>query len=205
MSAYVPDFPTFQRLAGQADLVPVYRQLISDTLTPVSAYCRIQKGECAFLFESVVGGERIGRYSFLGADPFLQMDAFGNRVVISRPEGRATRDVADPLRELESLLAGYRADHMRGLPRFCGGAVGYAGYDVVRYTEKLPNAPHDDRGLPDLSFAFYDRMVIFDHINKTILVVAHARTKAGDLRAQYGAACRRIDETCAQLQLGKDD
>ena len=205
MKRYTPDFDAFQQLSGNADLVPVYRQLVSDTLTPVSAYCRIQQGECGFLFESVVGGERIGRYSFLGSAPFLQIDAFGNRVVTTTPEGSETREVADPLRELEALLSRYRAVHVRGLPRFCGGAVGYAGYDVVRYTEHLPNAPHDDRGLADLSFAFYDRMVIFDQINKTILVVAHARTKEGDLREEYDEACRRIDETCSQLQRGTDN
>lgn len=225
MTNYSPDFETFRKLAADADLVPVYRQLVSDTLTPVSAYARIQQGECAFLFESVVGGERIGRFSFLGADPFLRIDAFGNRVVVTKDGRTETHDSRDPLRELEELLAGYRAAHVPGLPRFCGGAVGYAGYDVVRYTENLPNAPHDDRGLPDLSFAFYDRMVIFDQINKTILVVAHARTRAGavgvppsggvssadagasetHLQAAYDAACRRIDETCARLQRGEHD
>jgi anthranilate synthase component 1 len=204
MTRYSPDFESFQRLAQGADLVPVYRQLVSDTLTPVSAYCRIQQGECGFLFESVVGGERIGRFSFLGSDPFLRIDAYGNRVIVMRAGKTETRVVADPLHELEQLLAGFRAVHVRGLPRFCGGAVGYAGYDVVRYTERLPNAPEDDRGLPDLSFAFYDRMVVFDQINKTILVVAHARTK-GDLRAEYETACRRIDETCAQLQQRTDN
>jgi len=199
MNQYLPDFETFRALAPTCDLVPVYRQLVSDTLTPVSAYCRIQEGDCAFLFESVIGGERIGRYSFLGADPLLRMDAFGRRVVFTDRQGSQTREVADPLNELEQLLAGYRAVHLPGLPRFCGGAVGYAGYDVVRYTENLPNAPFDDRGLPDLSFALYDRMVIFDQINKTILVVAHARTKTADLRAEYDAACRRVDETCVRL------
>ena len=204
MSRYFPDFESFQSLAGQSDLVPVYRQLVSDTLTPVSAYCRIQEGACAFLFESVIGGERVGRYSFLGADPFLRIDAYGNRFVIDGPTGSETREVADPLQELERLLAGYRAVHLPGLPRFCGGAVGYAGYDVVRYAEHLPNSPPDDRGLPDLSFAFYDRMVIFDQINKTILVVAHARTRGTDVRAEYDSACRRVDETCARLQSPTD-
>src|SRR5205085_6988908 len=103
MSQFFPDFESFQRLAGKSDLVPVYRQLVSDTLTPVSAYCRIQEGECAFLFESVIGGERIGRYSFLGADPFLRIDAFGSRVVVNGPTGSQTREVADPLKELERL------------------------------------------------------------------------------------------------------
>ena len=90
-----------------------------------------------------------------------------------------TREHPDPLRLLEEMLAAYRAPHLPGLPRFCGGAVGYAGYDTVRYVERLPNPPPDDRGLPDLCFAFYDRMVIFDHINKTIAAVAHAHVDAG--------------------------
>lgn len=205
MPRYYPDFETFSRLSKEADLVPVHRQLASDTLTPVSAFCKVQWGPCAFLFESVVGGERIGRYSFLGSDPFLQIDAFGSRVVVSRNGEKIEYQSADPLRDLEKLLGEHRAVHVPGLPRFCGGAVGYAGYDTVRYTERLPNAPHDDRGLPDLSFAFYDRMVIFDQITKTILVVSHARTKGGDLRAEYERACGRIDETCRQLQSGSID
>lgn len=204
MKTYQPDFETFASLARETDLVPVFRQLVSDTLTPVSAYCKIQWGPCSFLFESVVGGERIGRYSFVGADPFLQFDAYGNRVVITRETGAESFESKDPLGELERLVARYRAAHVPGLLRFCGGAVGYAGYDTVRYVERLPDAPPDDRGLPDLSFALYDRMVIFDQINKTIRVVAHART-TGDLRAEYQAACDRVDELCRQLQRGSAD
>src|SRR6267154_1796133 len=82
-------------------------------------------------------------------------------------------------------LAAYRSPHIPGLPRFCGGAVGYAGYDAVRYVERLPNPPPDDRHLPDLCFAFYDRMVIFDHINKTLSVVAHAHVDTDDLAGCY--------------------
>jgi anthranilate synthase component 1 len=166
----------------------------------VSAYCRIQEGQCAFLFESVIGGERVGRYSFLGADPFLRIDAFGNRVAIEGASASETRQAPDPLKELELVLGQYRAASVPGLPRFCGGAVGYAGYDVVRYAENLPHSPPDDRGLPDLSFGLYDRMVIFDQINKTILVVAHARVRHGELKSEYERACRRIDQTCARLQ-----
>ncbi len=200
-----PDFATFQRLAEQGQLVPVYRQLLSDTLTPVSAYCKLRRGECSFLFESVVGGEKVGRYSFLGADPFLRLDAYGREIVLSGPEGVQRREVDDPLRELERWLARHRAVALPGLPRFCGGAVGYAGYDTVRYTEHLPQPPPDDRHLPDLSFAFYDRMVVFDHINKTVLVVAHASTQTSDLRAEYDRACQRVDELCRHLQRGEAD
>ena len=202
---YFPDFDTFTQLAQQGNLVPVYRQLLSDTLTPVSAYCQIQRGSCSFLFESVIGGERIGRYSFLGADPVLQLEAFGSKLVITDEHGKTERESNDPLNDLQQLLDLYRGVQVPGLPRFCGGAVGYAGYDVIRYTERLPHAPPDDRHLPDLSFAFYNRMVIFDQIRKTILVVAQARTDTGDLRKEYDRACAQVDDLCRQLQRGSSD
>jgi anthranilate synthase component 1 len=201
---HTPDFDTFRKLAEQGRLVPVYRQMLSDTLTPVSAYCRIRWGSWSFLFESVVGGEKIGRYSFLGSDPFLHVEAYGNEVIVTKGESEERFESSDPLDELAKLLDQHRAVHLPGLPRFCGGAVGYAGYDIVRYAENLPNAPQDDRRLPDLSFAFYDRMVIFDQINKTVQVVAHARPE-GDLREEYDRACRRVDELCRQLQQGASD
>src|SRR5947209_878940 len=124
-----PTFEEFVELARGATLVPVYRQLIGDTLTPVSAFCKIQEGDWAFLFESVVGGERLGRYSFLGAGPFLRFQAFATRVRIEKPRPGAPglwdareEDHPDPLRLLEELLAAFRAPSTPGLPRFCGGA-----------------------------------------------------------------------------------
>ncbi|MBM3980219.1 MAG: anthranilate synthase component I [Planctomycetes bacterium] len=195
-----PAFDEFAALARDHTLVPVYRRLTGDTLTPVSAFRKLPDDDWAFLFESVVGGERVGRYSFLGAGPFRTFEAHGTRTRTRDGSGPwVEADAADPLRVLEDMIAEFRAPTVPGLPRFCGGAVGYAGYDTVRYVERLPNAPPDDRGLPDLSFGFYDRMVIFDHVAKTVLVVAHARV-TGDLRAAYAAACARVDEVVAQLQ-----
>ena len=205
MTRFFPDFDTFRQLAASSNLVPIYRQLVSDTLTPLSAYSKLQWGQASFLFESVVGGEQIGRYSFLGSDPFLQIDAFGSRVEITRGGQTEVHESSDPLRDLEECVSKYRAPHVSGLPRFCGGAVGYFGYDVVRYVERLPNSPPDDRHLPDLSFALYDRMVIFDQIKKTVLVVAHARLDQADPEAAYQAACDQIDTMCRQLQQGTAD
>jgi anthranilate synthase component I len=210
---YHPTFDEFAALARTASVVPVYRQLTGDTLTPVSAFCKIQEGDWSFLFESVIGGERLGRYSFVGSGPFLRFQAFGNRVQIharapgadSGPVTLTELEHADPLRLLEEKLAAYRAPHLPGLPRFTGGAVGYAAYDSVRYAERLPNPPHDDRGLPDLCFAFYDRMVIFDHINKTIAAVAHAHVNPADLRRSYQTACERVDRLVERLQQGVAD
>lgn len=202
---YRPTFDEFAELAKGASLVPVYRQLVGDTLTPVTAFCKIQEGDWSFLFESVVGGERLGRYSFLGAGPFLRFQAFDRIVEIDDLRAGGRPEVLthpDPLKLLEERLAGFHAPHVKGLPRFCGGAVGYMGYDSVRYVEHLPNAPPDDRKLPDLSLAFYDRMVIFDHINKTIAAVAHAHVDPQDLRASYHDACARVDRLVERLQQG---
>jgi anthranilate synthase component 1 len=234
---YRPVFDEFAELARKHTVVPVYRQLIGDTLTPVSAFCKVQEGEWSFLFESVVGGERVGRYSFVGSGPFLRFQARGNRVELihsplseqAPPTGFASSgrkgpppavrsaeergpahepqilEHPDPLRMLQEQVARYRAPNLPGLPRFCGGAVGYAGYDTVRYVERLPNPPDDDRQLPDLCFAFYDRMVIFDHINKTVAAVAHAHVDPNDLERSYRQACGRVDQLVERLQQGVAD
>jgi anthranilate synthase component I len=201
--SHLPDFQTFSRLASQAKLLPIYREILGDTLTPVSAYCRAGWKDQSFLFESVVGGERIGRYSFLGGDPFLRIEATCEEVRLTRNGKTETRRERDPLKILQQIVEEHRSVHVPGLPRFCGGAVGYAGYDTVRYCERLPNPPEDDRHLPDLSFSLYDRMVIFDHIRKTVLVVAHVSTE-GDLKANYEAGCRRVDELAEKLQSTPD-
>jgi anthranilate synthase component 1 len=200
---YYPDFETFTRLADGVDLLPVYRRLVADSLTPVSAFHKLDLGPCACLFESVVGGEKVGRYSFLTADPFMQVEARGPRITVTTPEGCESFESADPLAELKRRLSVLRAAHLPELPPFTGGAVGYAGYDVARYAENLPNAPADDRHLPDLAFAFYDRMVVFDHINKTIVVVALARLDKFAPAEAYTDAQRRVDATVEQLSAAR--
>ncbi len=204
--SHFPDFTTFSRLAQDHQLIPVYRRLVSDTLTPVSAFHKIDSGGSACLFESVIGGEKVGRYSFLAAEPFLVLSASGSTVTVSDGEETRKYTAADPLEELRRLLNEPKAALLPELPPFGGGAVGYAGYDVVRYVEDLPNAPEDDRGLPDLSFAFYDRMIVFDNISKTMYVVATARLNdESDVEQAYRDACGRVDTTIDQLsQPGAD-
>jgi anthranilate synthase component 1 len=199
---HLPDRVRFVELARSARLVPVYRRLFADGLTPLSAFARLDEGAAACLFESVVGGERVGRYSFLAADPFLRLEARGTTVHVTGPDGTETVETADPLAELERRMAAYRPVTLPELPPFTSGAVGCIAYDAVRYVERLPNPPPDDLGLPDLSFAFYDRMVVFDNVTKAIDVVVLARidedSAAGVARA-YDDACRRVDATIARL------
>jgi anthranilate synthase component I len=214
---HYPDLETFQRLAAGADLVPVYRRLVSDSLTPVSAFHRIDAGRCACLFESVVGGEKVGRYSFLATEPFFEIEAYGRRVTTNAYSGVSaggaptlvTRqfDCDNPLDELRRRVEALRAVHLPDLPPFCSGAVGYAGYDTVRYFEHLPNAPQDDRQVPDLAFAFYDQMVVFDNVTKAIVVVAMARlNKPGVTAAEaYREACNRVDHLVEQLSAPRAD
>ncbi len=201
MLRFQPDERTFANLSRTANAVPVYCSLLSDQLTPVSAFERLASESAhAFLLESVVGGEKIARYSFLGASPVALVEASGRRTTITDAHGESTFNDVDPLQKLEELLGRYQAAHPQELPRFLGGAVGYAGYDIVRQYEKLGTPPPDDRGLPHLQFGVYDRMVIFDHVRKLIHVVAYAYTdSSGNTAAAYADACSRIEAVVEKL------
>ena len=162
-----------------------------------------------------MGGEKVGRYSFLATEPFFEIEAYGHRVTTNAYSGVSaggtptlvTRqfECDNPLDELRRRVEAIRAVHLPELPPFCSGAVGYAGYDTVRYFEQLPHAPPDDRQVPDMAFAFYDQMVVFDNVTKTIVVVAMARLdKPGVTAAEaYQAACRRVDQLVEQLSSGR--
>jgi anthranilate synthase component 1 len=207
---HFPDFATFTKLAATADYVPVYRRVLSDVLTPVSAFHKIDDGGAACLFESVIGGEKVGRYSFLAAEPFMVLEAYGKQTVtrVMSPTfdiNPAELDADNPLDALRDLVQRIRVAKVPELPPFVGGAVGYAGYDTVRYVEHLPNPPKDDRNLPDLSFAFYDHMIVFDNVQKTVIVVALAKgsdsllAPRSSLLATYTDACRRVDRLVEKL------
>ncbi|WP_372724487.1 anthranilate synthase component I [Novipirellula sp.] len=205
-----PEPADFDQLSIHHDFVPVYRRLLSDSLTPVTAFRLLDDGGPACLFESVIGGEKVGRYSFLAADPIKRFVARGNQVTISDLGGNAETgggkteelESADPLETFRSHVK-YRVADVAGLPPFVGGAIGYAGYDVVRYVENLPNSPLDDRQLPDLDFAFYHTLCVFDHVDKTITVVSLADCRdvrdATESQQAFGKASQQIDKTIAKL------
>ena len=188
-----PDFKTVKKLARGCGLVPIAKELLADTETPVSAYLKIRarSSPYAFLFESVVGGEQIGRYSFLGVDPFLIFRSRGTKIATENA-GAVREFEGDPIAELRGLLAKYRSQRVAGFPRFTGGAVGYVSYDAVRLIERVPNAVEDDLLTDDMLLMFFDSVLAFDNVTHKVHVMCNVHT-AGDLGANYDAAIARID------------
>ena len=208
MKHYYPNFDDFLKLTEKGNTVPVYRQLLADAITPVMAYQRLARPSGfapaghAFLLESVVGGERIARYSFVAADPEATFTAIRDKITIATMDGEKREIIShDPLTELSKMLEPYKQVHLPELPPFTGGVVGYAGYDMVRYYEDFGEGPQDDRQLPDMSFGLYRTMVLFDHVSKTIKVVSNAHVD-GDPGVAYSQACESIERTISRLQEG---
>ncbi|MCC6446088.1 MAG: anthranilate synthase component I [Armatimonadetes bacterium] len=199
---YYPSREAFIKKAQQGNLIPVYRELLADMETPVSAFKKIRETDFAFLLESVETGERIGRYSFMSAEPVLIFSSKGPVVEIAE-NGKTTRRTLepgeDPLMVLKSLLGRYTYVGDPGLPPFSGGAVGYIGYDMVRFFEKLPQKAADDLPFPDCSLMFTDTLLIFDHLRKNILVLCNAHVQ-DDPAAAYGRAIERIEHMVVKLK-----
>jgi len=192
----------FRRQAAKGNLVPVYREILGDMETPVSAFRKVADGGYGFLLESVEGGERIARYSFVGSEPFLVFASRGREVTIAK-NGQQREQITlgegeDPLDTLKRLLGEYAFVPLPGMPRFCGGAVGYLGYDLVRFFERLPDDKPDLMGLPDCLLAFTDTYLIFDHVRHRILVMANALVE-GDPDQAYDQAVAKIEQIIARL------
>ena len=199
---YHPSRSEFREKARQGNLIPVWKEVLLDTETPVSAFRKLGNTQYAFLLESVEGGEKVGRHSFLGSEPFAVFTSKGRTVTVSRDGGQRTRRLGpgeDPLNALAALLSEYKFVEVEGLPKFCGGAVGYLGYDVVRFFERLPQRAQDDLGLPDSMLVLTDTCVIFDHAYHRGKVLSNALVN-GDPDQAYDAAVRKIDALCARLQ-----
>ncbi|HZD11523.1 MAG TPA: anthranilate synthase component I [Candidatus Binatia bacterium] len=203
-TVYLPDLHEFRRLAaGQANLIPVYREFPADLETPVSVYLKLMdSGGASFLLESVEGGEQVGRYSFVGVDPRAVISLQGKEVSEAR-EGQAPgvmrlgegEDILDILR---AELRRFRPADLPGLPRFSGGAVGYLGYDVVRFFERLPQSAEKVLEIPDAIFLLADTLVVFDHAHHRLLILSNARVD-GDVEAAYVEAIQRIERVGERL------
>ena len=200
---YYPTKEEFVRRSKHGNLIPVYREILADMETPVSAYRKIARGKYSFLLESVEGGERLARYSFLGTDPFLIFKSKGREVQIverMRADRITLKEGQDPLHILKDLLARYKWVDDPDLPRFCGGAVGYIGYDAVRFFEKLPDDTKDDLNVPEFFFIFTDVFVVFDHLKHRIKVVCNPEV-GSDPGTTYDLAIEKIDEIVQRLKV----
>src|SRR6202171_3733571 len=170
-----PSASDFDALAAKGfNLVPVCREIAADLETPVSAFLKVARGDYGFLLESVRGGEKWGRYTFLGSEPSVVMRARKNRMDIIRPgRGVEVRSVANSFEELRAEVKRFRAPELPNLPRFFGGAVGFLAYDIVRCFEKIPETAHDDLGTPDFHLMFTDTVLCFDNVRQHLTIIAN--------------------------------
>ena len=197
---YYPTFNEFKELSKKGNVVPVYRQLFADTLTPVSAFQKVSDTDYAFLLESADGGEKIAKYSTIGSNPFAGFKCKGSNVEIFNKEGITHIETTDPFKVLEQQISKFSPVRVNGLPDFFGGAVGYTSYDSVRYVETLPDSTVDDLNLPDMYFMFYDETIVFDHLNKTIKVVCAAHIDERDIQDVYEDTVNKIDNVINKLR-----
>ncbi len=182
---YYPTLEEVRKLRNDGNLVPVYREIVADLETPVSAFLKINRGGHSFLLESVEGGERLARYSFIGTEPY--------RVLTTRPE-----DKTDPLPLIAEELNKYKIVPVSSLPSFCGGAVGYLSYETVTRFEDLPSPVADPLGLPESLFMFVDTLLVFDHVTHKIKVLSHVHLD-GDIDEAYQKAVDKIDALVDRL------
>ncbi|HEY1524928.1 MAG TPA: anthranilate synthase component I [Candidatus Angelobacter sp.] len=194
-----PDYKEFSRLARTATLVPVAKTVAADLRTPVSAFLSIAAREPnAFLLESVEGGEKIGRYTFLGARPYMILRARGRQITLER-NGKTQQMEGSVFKVLDGLLREHTPAHVPGLPPFTAGAVGFFAHDAVRQLEKLPVLAKDDLQMPDCHLMFFDRLLAFDHVRHEIFIVATANVRRHSPKQAYAQALRDIARIEKQL------
>src|SRR5262245_47458720 len=184
----------FKELARRGTFVPVCKELVADLLTPVSAFLKIaEDADYAFLLESVEGGEHVGRYSFLGKDPFLILRARDGKTTLERG-GTLTESDRPFLETLRSLMADFRSPFVPELPRFTGGAVGYLGYGAASWFEPiLGDLGEGSDGADQAGFMLFETVLAFDHVQHRILIISNARiTGDDDLQSLYQFACAKI-------------
>ncbi len=195
-----PDLEEFKSLSSKGNLVPVYKEILADMDTPVSAYLKLG-GSPSFLLESVVGGEKWARYSFLGSRPSKVIRSWGQKVEIKDYKKRIRRfEVEDPLDLIKKEVTAYTPVDVKGLPRFYGGLVGYIGYDMVRFFERIPDQKRPGLDLPDMFFMVTDTMLIFDSLKQKIKIVSNVCLDGKDPEVAYLEAAKKIQGVIERLR-----
>ncbi|RMF92308.1 MAG: anthranilate synthase component I [Candidatus Schekmanbacteria bacterium] len=204
---YYPEFNEFKKLATKGNLIPVYREIYGDIETPVSAFSKINDNKYSFLFESIEGGEKWARFSFLGSSPKLIFRSKGKLAeIIKDGQVRKCTFKNDPLDIVKEILSEFKPVKVSGLPRFTGGAVGFIGYDFVRFFEKIGDHSKDVLSVYDAIFMLMDTIVVFDNLSHKIKVVANAYVKnLSDASKAYQDAKKKIERIIKKLRSGKID
>src|SRR2546423_61266 len=186
--------------ARRAPMVPIFRDMLSDALTPVTAYAALAADGPAYLLESVERGDQLGRYSFVAAEPMAIVSIADGCATVQDAGGRRDLEGTDRLRALEAYLRTFVAEPADGLPEgFCGGAVGYLGYEAARYLERLPLPDTDPLQVADGVFVITDTLACFDHVRHRLKLVTHVRTQRPPIESRYGEALARIDDLARRL------
>jgi anthranilate synthase component 1 len=192
---FYPSLEDFKEKAKEGNLIPVYREMLGDMETPVSAFLKIDDGRYSYLLESVVGGEKWARYSFLGSSPSVIIKGKGDKIEIIRNGKKENRAFdKDPLEVIKEEMGQYRPVNILGLPRFFGGAVGFLGYDAVRCFERLPDFNKEGLDLPDFLYMITDTLLIFDSLAQKIKVVSNAHIDDGDPESSSGQVIEKAYE-----------
>jgi len=196
-----PSLEEVKLLVERGNVIPVYKETLGDLLTPAAAYLRVAHGRRrVFLLESVEGGERVARHSFIGWDPFLVVRGTGQAMTIEQA-GESTSEEGLPLEKLRQLARGFRPVMIPGLPPFVGGGVGYFAYDLVRHFEKIPSTAADELSLDDFQVMYFSTVLAFDHLRHRIHIIANIFSDRGgqSLEAKYRDAVRRIEQVEQRL------
>ncbi|PRX28934.1 anthranilate synthase component I [Orenia metallireducens] len=197
---YYPAKEEFLKLSEDANIIPVYKEIVADMETPVSAFKKLKGEGYSYLLESVEQGQKIGRYSFIGIDYHAIVSSKDGQLVVKDSSGKIlkSKDTENPLQDLKDILSKYQSVEVEGLPLFYGGAVGYLGYDVVKYFENIPQDNEDDLVLPEMNFILSDTLVIFDHLHHSIKVVTNVKV-SDNLESDYRLAKEKIDKIITKL------
>lgn len=196
---YRPSLDEAMEYKDSYNIIPIIKEIYADMETPISIFKRFKNEEYSFLLESVEGGEKWARYSIIGRDPFLIFKSYNDNCIVKHKDSEDESIIGNPINILKDLMSCYKSPNINYLPRFNGGAVGYFGYDLIRFYENLPNTPKDDLQLPESYFMFADKVIVFDHLKQTIIIIVNMHINGNSLEKNYRNAVSKIEEICNEI------
>lgn len=195
---FYPTIDVVRNLAESHNIIPISMEVYADMETPISLFKRFETSSYCFLLESVEGGEKWARYSIIGRNPFMVVKSYKNKIIIEEKNGFIREEEGNPVEIIRNLMDKFKGANLKGLPRFNGGAVGFFGYDLIRYYEHLPDMPADDLELPESHFMFTDEVLVFDHLKQKIHIIVNLHVN-GNVERGYNSAIDRIKSIYSEI------